>query len=93
VTTKPVVFYGSGEVAEIGYICLQETDLSLVGVIDDAGRGRFFGVPVFSRDDLGAVFQGEGASARIIVMSLAQTDKIRADLAVIGGSSDRAIWI
>lgn len=30
---KDIVFFGGGEVAEIGYICLQETDLKLVGVI------------------------------------------------------------
>src|SRR5207249_1951942 len=33
--SKRIVFFGTSELAEIGYICLQETDLQLVGVIDD----------------------------------------------------------
>lgn len=90
---KPVVFYGTGEVAEIGYICLQETDLTLVAVIDDQSRGRFFGVPVCPAADLAAGLPKQATGARIIVMSLAQTDKIRADLAALPGSGDRTIWV
>lgn len=90
---KPVVFYGTGEVAEIGYICLQETDLTLVAAIDDESRGRFFGVPVCAAGDLAHGLPGSAASARIIVMSLAQTDKIRADLAALAGSGEPAIWV
>ena len=42
---KRIVFFGAGEVAEIAYVCLQETDLTLVGVVGE-GRARFFGLPV-----------------------------------------------
>ena len=91
--TKPVVFYGTGEVAEIGYICLQETDLTLVAVIDDQSRGRFFGVPVCPAADLASGLPGQGATAPIIVMSLAQTEKIRADLAALPGPGDRTVWV
>ena len=35
---KRIVFYGTGEVAEVAYICLQKTDLTLVGVVDETGR-------------------------------------------------------
>src|SRR5687768_6799267 len=31
---KRVVFYGAGDVAEIAYVSLQSTDLTLVGVVD-----------------------------------------------------------
>jgi DNA-binding MarR family transcriptional regulator len=37
---KRVVFYGAGDVAEIAYISLQHTDLTLVGVVDDRRRGN-----------------------------------------------------
>ena len=47
-TPKRIVFYGTGEVAEIGYVCLQETDLQLVGVVGDSQRRQFFGMPVRS---------------------------------------------
>ena len=40
---KPIVFFGTDEVAEIGYICLQVTDLRLVGVVDDTRETPFFG--------------------------------------------------
>ena len=43
---KRIVFHGAGEVAEIGHVCLYETDLTLVGTLDgDSGR-RIFGRPV-----------------------------------------------
>lgn len=90
---KRIVFYGTGEVAEIGYICLQETDLQLVAVIDEHGRSRFFDVPVYSVADLAAGLVGEAATACIVVMSLTHTDEIRANLLMSGCSGDRAIWI
>ena len=34
---KRIVFLRTGEVAEIGYVCLQETDLQLVAAINDHG--------------------------------------------------------
>ena len=43
---KRIVFHGAGEVAEIGHVCLQETDLRLVAAVDgDTGR-RMFGTPI-----------------------------------------------
>src|SRR6266849_501649 len=46
VASKRIVFYGEGEVAEIGYVSLQETDLQLVGVVDALRAKPFFGLPV-----------------------------------------------
>jgi hypothetical protein len=43
---KRIAFYGRGEVAEIGYICLQETDLIVTAVFDGEGGNGFFGAPV-----------------------------------------------
>jgi DNA-binding MarR family transcriptional regulator len=60
---KPIVFIGTDEVAEIAYVCLQETDLRLVGVVDFQGRQRFFGVPVYPAippgDELRACLESE----------------------------------
>ncbi len=91
--SKPIVFYGTGEVAEIGYICLQGTDLRLVGVIDDEARGRFFGVTVCATADLPHGLRGEAATARIVVMSLARTDKISKDLAAIPPRGAEVTWV
>jgi DNA-binding MarR family transcriptional regulator len=44
---ESVLFYGSGEVAELAYLYLQLTNLELVGIIDDDRKGKnFFGKPV-----------------------------------------------
>lgn len=37
---RKLVFYGAGEEAEIAYISLHQTDLSLVGVVDDERHGE-----------------------------------------------------
>lgn len=52
---KRVVFAGADEVAELAYITLQETDLSLSGVVDtDTAGGTFFGRDI---KPLGAIKQ------------------------------------
>jgi len=33
---KRILFYGAGEVMEVAYICLNETSLELIGIIDDS---------------------------------------------------------
>lgn len=33
---KRILYYGAGEVMEVALICLNETDLELVGIVDDA---------------------------------------------------------
>lgn len=90
---KPIVFYGTGEVAEIGYICLQQTDLELVAAIDDQQRHRFFDVPVCLASSLPGGLPPDAAGARILVMSLAQSDEIRRHLASLGPQGEHATWI
>ena len=91
-SAKRVVFYGGGEVAEIGYIGLSRTDLQLVGLVDDRAK-EFFGVPVFSRDELrpGAVagipFQ------MLVVMTLGETDEIHAALEARMIPPEQIAWL
>jgi DNA-binding MarR family transcriptional regulator len=50
---KRVFFYGISELAEIAYITLQETDIKLIGVIDDNMRGqKFMGLHIEGTDRL-----------------------------------------
>ena len=50
---KNVVFFGTGEIAEIAYLTLKECGLNLVGVIDErAVGGNFLGVPIMSFQEL-----------------------------------------
>ena len=41
---RTIAFYGAGDLAEIAYISLQETEISLIAVYDDNKAGKkFFG--------------------------------------------------
>jgi DNA-binding MarR family transcriptional regulator len=90
---KRIVFYGAGEVAEVGYICLQGTGLQLVGVVDGQGRERFFDVPVYDRALLHATDINGSPFGRLVVMSFAETDKIRTQLKALAIPPDRIFWI
>jgi DNA-binding MarR family transcriptional regulator len=50
---KRVFFYGVSELAEIAYVTLQETDIKLIGVIDDKKLGqKFMGLCIEGTDRL-----------------------------------------
>ena len=90
---KRIVFYGAGEVAEVGYVCLQGTGLQLVGVVDDHGRERFFDVPVYDPALLHATDINGSPFGRLVVMSFGETEKIRAQLEAMAIPPDRVFWI
>lgn len=90
---KRIVFFGTSEVAEIGYICLQETDLQLVGVIDDRSRRRFFGIPVHSEVDLTPDGINGQPFGRLVVMSFTEADSILRTLDQVGFPKHRVFWI
>lgn|GEM_PF-4501780 len=77
---KSVVFYGAGDVAEIAYVSLQSTDLTLVGVVDDVRDGRFFGMPIHRADMLTAGRVAEEPYSQVVVTSVRYADKIRTSL-------------
>lgn len=81
---KRLVFYGAGEVAEIGYVCLQETDLELVGVVDPHRERPFFGLPVHRVESLADGSLAGVPFGRLVVMSLHDTDLTRQRLEQVG---------
>lgn len=89
---KRIVFFGTGEVAEVGYVCLQETDLRLIGAIDDQGRSRFFDVPLYSEDWLKQASNGV-AFGGLVVMSFENRDVIARELDRLGVPDGRVFWI
>jgi hypothetical protein len=89
---KRIVFYGAGEVAEIGYICLQETDLGLVAVVDDKAT-RFFNVPVYARSELKPTCVGERPYDRLVVMSFADAKALREKMAGLDIEESRLFWL
>ena len=90
---KRIVFYGAGEVAEIGYICLAETDLQLVGVADVAPTKPFFGLSVCAPEHFsGLTLKGQPFD-RLVVMSFGNPDKLRAEILALRVPLDRVFWL
>ena len=91
---KRIVFYGAGEVAEIGYISLQGSDLELVGVVDDRNGGRrFFNYPVHHSSALQANALDGERFGRLVVMSFRKAGQIRAQLEALKFPQDRVFWL
>jgi DNA-binding MarR family transcriptional regulator len=90
---KCVVFYGAGDVAEIAYVGLQGTDLTLVGIVDDKRRGKFFGLTISSPEELSAEQLAGISYARIIVASIRHADAIRERVVAAGVPGDRIVTL
>jgi len=88
-----IVFYGTGEVAEIAYVCLQETNLQLVGVVGDTNGRRFFGVPVYTIDQVRDGIVGETPFDRLVVASFENREASGAKLKKMGVRSERVHWL
>jgi hypothetical protein len=86
---KRIVFYGAGDVAEIAYVSLQSTDLTLVGVVDDRRTGRFFDVAICPSEQLSADAIGTVPYGHVVVTSLRHADTIRARIEGRGVPPDR----
>lgn len=86
---KPVVFYGAGDVAEIAYVSLQRTDLTLVGVVDDIKAGRFFGIPIHPPSALSPAALAGAPYRHVVVTSVRHAGKIRARLETLDVPLDR----
>lgn len=93
VPRKRVVFYGAGELAEIGYVTLQETDLELAGVIDVERSRPFFGLPVRRPDELPALMAGDFEFDQVVVMSFDEHGAVQAELERAGVLTDHITWI
>jgi hypothetical protein len=88
---KRVVLYGAGDVAEIAYVSLQRTDLTLVGVVDDRRRGKFFEMTISDPARLsGNALDGVPYSC-IIIASIRHTAKIQKRALELGVAADRIV--
>ena len=90
---KPIVFYGAGEVAEIGYVSLQGTDLSLTGVVDDRRRGQFFHLSIAAPAALRQMTLDGRPFGRLVVMTFKQAPQIRKQLDGLGFPAERVCWL
>ncbi len=86
---KRVVFCGVDEVAEIAYLSLQETNLTLVGVADNERHGeRFFNYNVFPMEDIKSL-----DFDRTVVTSFKKRDSLIAQLKGLKIAEDRICQI
>jgi DNA-binding MarR family transcriptional regulator len=88
-----IVFFGGGEVAEVGYVVLAETSLQLMAVVDDERTRPFFGVPVHSTARLTADTVAGQPYDVLVVMSFADPAQIQARLSAAGITGDRIHWL
>lgn len=89
---KPIVFYGTGILAEIAFVSLQETDLSLVGVVDHR-EGSFFGLPVHHPSRLSGLDLAGSRFERLVVTTIGAKRIVRAELAEQGVRDDQIFFL
>lgn len=89
-----IVFWGAGELAEIGYVCLQDSSITLVGVIDNHRVGqRFFGHPVRPSSCLvGDSLDGE-CFDRLVVIALDDETNVVTELSRTNVDIGRVFWL
>ncbi len=90
---KRVVFYGAGEVAEIGYVCIHSTDLKLVGVVDPEPRRRFFGMDVRPASALVDRRLDQLPFERLVIMSFGERADVERQLAAVEYPAEGVSWI
>jgi DNA-binding MarR family transcriptional regulator len=82
-----LALYGTGEAAELAYLCLRENGLELNAVFDDE-RGRFLGMPVHAIRDHAAI-----PFDVLIVARLEQPDEMVAELVRLGIPKERLVTL
>ncbi len=90
---KRIVFYGAGEVAEIGYVCLPETDLQLAGVVDPQRSNRFFSMTVSAPSELAGLSLHGEPFGRLVVMSFGSPDLLRTEIQSLGVPPESVFWL
>ena len=84
-----IVFYGAGDLAEIAYLSLQETNIKLVAVVDDEKKGKRFMRYIVEHPDRLVVL----AFDKILITSLNSKEFIYQRIAALGISTDSVIQI
>ena len=88
---KRILFFGADDIAEIGYVSLQDTDLQLTGVIDSRRTKPFFGLPVYPPASLRELAKRRTFD-RVVVMAL-ESHRMRRALLEQGLSADQIFWM
>lgn len=89
----PVVFYGTGEAAEVAYVCLRDVGLELSGIVDIKANRSFFAFQVQPPSELSGSALGGRDFSRLIVMPLQDEAGVRAVLEAQRVPMDRVFWL
>ena len=84
-----IVFYGAGDLAEIAYLSLQETNIKLVAVVDDEKKGKRFTRYIVEHPDRLAALTFD----RILITSLNFKESTYQRIAGLGMSTDSVVQI
>lgn len=86
---RDILLYGTGEVAEIAYLTMQEMDLNLVGVVDgETDRKKFLGYPLRDFSELALL-----PFDRIVIAAFESREKIHRQLVGLGIPEEKLIAI
>lgn len=88
-----LAFYGAGEIAEIGYVCLHSTGLNLIGVVDATRTEPFFGFPIRRLDDLVGCRLAGVSFDRLVVMDLDNLEEVERALETAGVPAEAVFWL
>lgn len=90
-----LVFYGAGEAAEIAFVCLLETNLELVGVVDPRGARTkpFFGHPVHRPSAIQGLSVAEEPFDWLVVVSFGDIAKLQAEIGAMDLPAGRVFWL
>lgn len=88
-----IAFYGTGEVAEIAFVCLQETDLRLVAVVGENTARPFFGLPVQSTDLLRDGMIADTPYDLLVVTFFENRKATQSRLKALGVPPTRVHWL
>ncbi len=84
-----VVFYGSGDLAEIAYLSLLDTPIELIAIVDEINCGnKFMGRVLAAPDDLEKLLY-----EKIIVTGFNSMDKIKEKLIIRGIGENKIILL
>jgi predicted transcriptional regulator len=90
---KRIAFYGAGEVAEIGFACLQSLDFHLVGVVDPRRPEPFFGMRVHPLCRLATESLAGRPFEVLVIMTFDNIDVVFRELESVNFAPSRAFWI
>jgi DNA-binding MarR family transcriptional regulator len=84
-----IVFYGAGDLAEIAYLSLQETNIKLVAIVDDEKKGKRFTRYIVEHPDRLAALTFD----RILITSLNFKESIYQRIAGLGLPAESVVQI